>query len=44
MFQLFDFPKAATMAIILTVSAICLVLPLQWLERRVGRHLRTVEE
>jgi len=44
MFELFDFPKAATMAIILTVSAICVVLPLQWLERRVGRHLRTVEE
>lgn len=44
MFQLFDFPKGAVMAIILTASAICVVLPLQWLERRASRHLRTVEE
>jgi putative spermidine/putrescine transport system permease protein len=39
MFQLFDFPKAATLAVILTATALVLVLPLQWLERRVSRNL-----
>ncbi|ROP83795.1 putative spermidine/putrescine transport system permease protein [Stella humosa] len=40
MFQLFDFPKAATLAVILTVTAFLVVLPLQWLERRVSRNLK----
>ncbi|MGE0719867.1 MAG: ABC transporter permease, partial [Alphaproteobacteria bacterium] len=39
MFQLFDFPKAATLAVILTATALLVVLPLQWLERRVSRNL-----
>ncbi|BBK43280.1 ABC transporter permease [Allostella vacuolata] len=40
MFQLFDFPKAATLAVILTATAFLVVLPLQWLERRVSRNLK----
>ena len=39
MFQLFDYPKAAAIAVILTVTALLVVLPLQWLERRVSRNL-----
>jgi putative spermidine/putrescine transport system permease protein len=38
--QLFDYPKAAAIAVILTVTALLVVLPLQWLERRVSRNLK----
>ena len=35
----FDFPRAATIAVVLSASAFVVVLPLQWLERRVSRNL-----
>lgn len=35
----FDYPKAATLATVLLVTAIAVVLPLQWMERRISnRH------
>lgn len=37
--DIFDMPKASTVAIVLTVAAFLVVLPLQWLERRVSRNL-----
>jgi len=40
MFQVFDFPRAATMAVILTATALAVVLPLGMLERRVSRNLK----
>ena len=40
MFQVFDFPRAATMAVILTATALAVVLPLWMLERRVSRNLK----
>lgn len=40
MFQVFDYPKAAAMAVILTVTAMAVVLPLGAWERRVSRNLK----
>ncbi len=37
--QVFDYPKAASMAIILLFAAFSLVIPLQWLERRVAARV-----
>lgn len=37
--QVFDYPKAASMAIILLLTAFSLVLPLQWLERRIANRV-----
>lgn len=34
--QVFDYPKAASMALILVVTAFAAVLPAQWLERRIA--------
>ena len=39
MFQVFDYPKAAAMAVILTATALAVVLPLGALERRVSRNM-----
>ncbi len=39
-FQLFNFPKAAAMAILLTLCAALLIWPLQITEKRVLRHLK----
>lgn len=39
-FQTFNFAKASSMAMILTVAALVVVLPLQWLERRLARNLK----
>ncbi len=36
----FDLPKAATLAVLLTTFALVIVVPLQLLERHVGRHLK----
>ena len=38
-FQLFNFPRAAAIALILTASALLVVLPLQWLDSRIRRHM-----
>jgi putative spermidine/putrescine transport system permease protein len=38
-FQLFNFPRAAAIALILTASALVVVLPLQWLDSRIARHM-----
>lgn len=35
----FDLPKAATLAVLLTVLALILVVPLQRIERRMARHM-----
>ena len=40
MFQVFDYPKAAAMAVILTATALAVVLPLGALERRVSRNMK----
>lgn len=40
--DLYDLPKAAAIAVILTATAFAVVLPLQWVERRVSRHLKPV--
>lgn len=40
-FQLFNVPKASAMAVILTLAALVVILPLQWLEHHVSRHSRT---
>ena len=37
--QVFDYPKAASMAIVLVLVAFSLVIPLQWLERRVAARV-----
>jgi putative spermidine/putrescine transport system permease protein len=37
--QVFDYPKAASMAIVLLFAAFSLVIPLQWLERRVAARV-----
>jgi putative spermidine/putrescine transport system permease protein len=37
-FSLFNFPKAAAMAFVLTVVSLAFVLPMQWIERRVLRN------
>jgi putative spermidine/putrescine transport system permease protein len=37
--QVFDYPKAASMAIVLLLTAFVLVIPLQWLERRVAARV-----
>jgi putative spermidine/putrescine transport system permease protein len=42
-FQLFDFPKAGAMAFMLMAIAGLLILPLQWIERRVTRNLRRAD-
>ncbi len=42
LFQLFNTGKASAMAVILTVAALVVILPLQWLEHRVSRHTRSV--
>lgn len=39
-FQLFDFPKAATMAFILMACAAVVIVPLQLWEKRVLRNLK----
>ncbi len=41
--QTFNFPKASTLATLLLLGGVAAVLPLQWLERRLGRQtaLRT---
>lgn len=39
--DVFDLPKAATIAVILSGTALLVVLPLQWIERHVARHLKT---
>ncbi|HEY0296680.1 MAG TPA: ABC transporter permease [Bordetella sp.] len=39
-FQLFNFPKAAAMAFLLTLCAAILVWPLQVLEKRMMRHMK----
>jgi putative spermidine/putrescine transport system permease protein len=38
--DIFDLPKAAALAVILTLIALVLVTPLQWIERYVSRHLK----
>jgi len=38
-FSLFNFPKAAAMAMILTIVSLAFVFPLQWLERYTKRNL-----
>ena len=38
-FQLFDFPKAATLAVILGASSVLVVLPLRWIERLATANL-----
>ncbi|TCT02241.1 ABC transporter permease [Aquabacter spiritensis] len=42
-FQLFNFPKAAAMALILTLVSLAVVWPLRVIERRLTRHLRGSE-
>ncbi len=37
--QVFDYPKAASMAVVLLLTAFTLVIPLQWLERRVAARV-----
>ncbi len=37
----FDLPKAATLAVLLSVFALLFVVPLQQIERRVARHMNT---
>lgn len=39
-FQIFDFPKAATMAFLLTACAAAIILPLQLIERRLLRNMK----
>jgi putative spermidine/putrescine transport system permease protein len=39
-FQIFDFPKAATMAFLLTACAAVIILPLQVVERRLLRNMK----
>ena len=43
-FQLFNFPRAAAIALILTASALIVVLPLQWLDSRIARHMPTARD
>lgn len=38
--DIFDIPKAATLAVVLTVVALVIVVPLQRVERHVARHLK----
>ena len=38
--DMFNFPKASAIAVVLTVVAFAIIIPLQWLERRAGRHLK----
>lgn len=38
--DVFDLPKAAAISVILTVVALAVVLPLQWIERHVSRHMK----
>jgi putative spermidine/putrescine transport system permease protein len=35
--QTFNFPKASTLAFLLLLGGLVVILPLQWLERRVSR-------
>jgi putative spermidine/putrescine transport system permease protein len=38
-----QYAKAASFAVILAIAAIVVVVPLQWVERRVSRHLKSAE-
>lgn len=42
-FQLFKFPRASAMALVLMVVAIAAILPLHWVERRLSRRMSTTE-
>lgn len=38
--DMFNFPKASAIAVVLTVTSFAVIIPLQWVERRVSRHLK----
>ncbi|MEJ0018826.1 MAG: ABC transporter permease [Acetobacteraceae bacterium] len=43
MFIVFSYPKAATMAVLLALCGVLVIVPLQWLERRMSRHSRAAQ-
>jgi putative spermidine/putrescine transport system permease protein len=42
-FQLFNFSRASAMAFVLMATAIAVILPIQWIERRLHRRLPSGE-